>query len=92
MIKKEEIKHIAKLARLELDEKEIENLQKDMSVILDYFELLKKAPKMETKINSEKTSDGQREDKIVFDQDAAGKIVAQAPDKKGDYYKVRSIF
>ena len=45
MISKEEVEHIAKLARLELAPVEIEKMQKDLSAILDYFNLLKKAPK-----------------------------------------------
>ena len=44
MISKEEVQHIAKLARLELTPQEIEKMQKDLSAIFDYFELLKKAP------------------------------------------------
>ena len=47
MISKEEVEHIAKLARLELTGKEVEKMQKDLSAILDYFDLLKKAPKLE---------------------------------------------
>ncbi len=41
MISKEEVKHIAKLARLGLTEKEIEKFQKELSSILDYVEKLK---------------------------------------------------
>ena len=42
MISKDEVKHIAKLARLELTEKEVEKMQKDLSEILGYFDLLKR--------------------------------------------------
>ena len=42
MISNEEVKHIAKLARLGLAEKEIERYQKELSSILDYIEKLKK--------------------------------------------------
>ena len=37
MISKEEVLHIAKLARLELTEEEVEKMQKDLTEILDYF-------------------------------------------------------
>ena len=40
MISKEEVKHIAKLARLGLTEKEREKMQKELSSILDYIEKL----------------------------------------------------
>jgi len=41
MISKEEVQHIAKLARLGLTEKEIKKFQKELSSILDYIEKLK---------------------------------------------------
>jgi len=41
MINKQDIKHIAKLARLGLTIKEIETYQKDLSLILNYIEKLK---------------------------------------------------
>ncbi|MFH1462242.1 MAG: Asp-tRNA(Asn)/Glu-tRNA(Gln) amidotransferase subunit GatC [bacterium] len=41
MISKEEVKHIAKLARLGLTEKEIGRFQKELSSILNYIEKLK---------------------------------------------------
>ena len=50
MISKEEVQHIAKLARLELTETEVEKMQKDLSAILDYFNLLQKTPKPEKEI------------------------------------------
>jgi aspartyl/glutamyl-tRNA(Asn/Gln) amidotransferase C subunit len=46
MISKEEVEHIAKLARLELTGKETEKMQKDLSAILDYFILLKNVPEI----------------------------------------------
>ena len=55
MISKDEVQHIAKLARLELTEKEIEKMQKDLSEILGYFDLLKKAPKPEKSVKTEKS-------------------------------------
>ena len=40
MITKEQVQHIASLARLKLTEQEIEKFQKDLSSILEYFEVL----------------------------------------------------
>jgi len=40
MLSKEEILHIATLARIGLDEKDIEKYQHDLSAILDYFKKL----------------------------------------------------
>ncbi|MCH7828401.1 Asp-tRNA(Asn)/Glu-tRNA(Gln) amidotransferase subunit GatC [Patescibacteria group bacterium] len=41
MIDKEQVKHIAKLARLQLKEEEVAAYQQDLSQILDYFDILK---------------------------------------------------
>ncbi len=42
MISREEVQHIAKLARLGLTETEIKKFQKELSSILDYVEKLKR--------------------------------------------------
>jgi len=93
MISKEEVKHIAKLARLELTEPEVEKMQKDLSAILDYFELLKsvKAPGRKS-LGETKKANVLRGDKVL--PRAAGmaeKIIAGAPDKKDGYIKVKTI-
>lgn len=91
MISKEEVLHIAKLARLQLTEKELEKMQKDMSAILDYFDLLKKAPGVE--ITRESTIySALREDEIAKKDDSeAKKLLEDAPGKKDDYIKVKAI-
>lgn len=96
MISKDEVKHIAKLARLELSEKEIEKMQKDLSSILDYFNLLKKADTSRVKSAGlfKKTldiSDATRKDEARARSDLADEIIAAAPDKKDDYIKVKAI-
>ena len=92
MISKEEVEHIAKLARLELTEKEVEKMQKDLSAILDYFNLLKNVPA----IKMEKPASGKavpwREDESKpKDAGLAEKLIAAAPDKKDGYIKVKAI-
>ena len=93
MISKEEVKHIAKLARLELTEKEIEKMQKDLSSILDYFNLLKKAPKPETIgiLNSGENLSLRKDEAIQQKREVVEKIIALSPDKKDDYIKVKTI-
>lgn len=89
MISKEQVLHIAKLARLELSEKEILKMQKDLSKILDYFELLKKAPKLEKdKMEIKETFLREDEAKKSYLSD---EIVEAFPDKKDDYIKVKTI-
>lgn len=95
MIGKEEVKHIAKLARLELTENEIEKMQKDLSSILDYFNVLKKAPKLKITKNSNAlilTNKGIRKDEVLpKNSSLANNLVQVAPDKKDGYIKVKSI-
>ena len=93
MISKEEVEHIAKLARLELSEAENKKMQKDLSAILDYFDLLKKAPKPGSVEKKTENVNVTREDKnLPKDASVAEKLVAAAPDKKDDYIKVKAIF
>ncbi|HCC59846.1 MAG: hypothetical protein A2402_00455 [Candidatus Staskawiczbacteria bacterium RIFOXYC1_FULL_37_43] len=93
MISKKEVEHIAKLARLELTENEIEKMQKDLSAILDYFDLLKSAP-LPSKILQKQNLGGQaqnlRKDEAERCQ-LSDEIIGSAPDKKDDYIKVKAI-
>lgn len=94
MLSKEEVLGIAKLARLQLTDQETEKMQKDLSAILDYFNLLKKA-KIVKKSSSKKLvkqDNGLRKDKAeAKPASLATNLIAQAPDKKDDYIKVKAI-
>jgi len=100
MIKKEEVKHIAKLARLGIDAKEQEKFQKDLSAILDYFESLKKVetegiePTFHpTERFLEKSAEKMREDKEkTAAPELAEKLIEAAPDKEKRHIKVRAVF
>ncbi len=100
MLSKENVQHIAKLARLELTEQETVKMQKDLSAILGYFDLLKKAkvPKRGKEKHSnilenvgiEKVT---RKDNAQHSPASlANNLVAAAPDKKDGYIKVKNIF
>jgi aspartyl-tRNA(Asn)/glutamyl-tRNA(Gln) amidotransferase subunit C len=92
MISKEEVQHIAKLARLELTETEIEKMQKDMSAILDYFDLLKSASVPQEQDYGEiKKVNILREDEVISSYNIRDEIISASPDKKDDYVKVKSI-
>ena len=93
MISKEEVLKIAKLARLELTEKEVKKMQKDLTAILDYFKVLKKAPRSTkaTKVTQEQKN-GLRKDEIKErPASLAGDLVQAAPQKKEGYVKVKAI-
>lgn len=94
MISKEQIEHIAKLARIELTEKEKEKFAKDLSSVLDYFEKLNQVDTKKIESISQITglSNITRDDEIRSKKSQIrDKILKQAPNKKGDYYKVPKI-
>lgn len=92
MISKEEIKHIAKLARLEFLENEIGKMQKDLSKILDYFNLLKKAPNNIKILNSKIQIQNLRKDEVVSSHNIVDELIGLTPNKKDDYIKVKNVF
>lgn len=94
MISKEEVQHIAKLARLGLVEKEIEQYQKELSSVLDYVEKLK-----EVKISGVEPMSHPVLVENVTRQDAEDlrfkikdlRLLEQAPETKNGYLKVKKI-
>lgn len=99
MISKEEVKHIAKLARLGVSKKEEEKFQKDISSILDYFSSLSEVILTKTEPTFHSTAEfllkenAMREDKEgIADVEMAQKLIALAPQKKDNYIKVKAVF
>jgi aspartyl-tRNA(Asn)/glutamyl-tRNA(Gln) amidotransferase subunit C len=93
MISKEEVKHIAKLARLSLSEKEIERMQKDLAKILDYVEKLKEVDVSKTKPFSMKLENVFRKDEAKSkDFPEIKNLIEMAPERKENYIKVKSVF
>ena len=94
MISKDEVKHIAKLARLSLTEKEVEKFQKELSSILNYVEELK-----EVNVSDIAATSHPFEAKNVVRRDEENKkqitnnkkLFDLAPEKEKDYLKVKSI-
>lgn len=88
-LKQEDIKHIAKLARLSLSENELFAYTESLSQILNYVEQLNELDT--TNVNNFLTSCNQdkalREDKIVS-QDLQQAIAKNAPSMENDSFKV----
>jgi aspartyl-tRNA(Asn)/glutamyl-tRNA(Gln) amidotransferase subunit C len=95
MISKEEVEHIAKLARLGLTEKEIERFQKELSAILNYIEKLKEVDisKVEPTSHSIEMENVMRGDieKPKTKNQKSKKLLELAPETKEGYLKVKSI-
>ncbi|MFA4999053.1 MAG: Asp-tRNA(Asn)/Glu-tRNA(Gln) amidotransferase subunit GatC [Candidatus Paceibacterota bacterium] len=93
MISKEEVQHIAKLARLGLTEKEVEKFQKELSPVLDYIEKLKKADisgvePMSHSVRVDNITRGDKESDSKFNSE---KLLDLSPSKKERHLKVKSI-
>ena len=94
MISKQEVQHIAKLARLGLTAKEIKKFQRELSLILDYFEKLKEVDvsKIEPTTHSILVKNIMRNDEPKSESiEARNKLIESAPDKKERFVKVKSI-
>jgi len=94
MITKQEVQHIAKLARLGLREKEIEKMKGELSKILDYIEKLKEVDisKIKPTFHSVEIKNVMREDKINEKlKIKSEKLLKLAPETKNDYLKVKKV-
>lgn len=94
MIKKEEVKRIAQLARLGLTEKEIDQLGKDLSMILDYVEQLKEVDVSQTKPMSHSIEVSNVMRKDVREEKIKNKneeLLKAAPNTQSGYLKVHPV-
>lgn len=90
---KEQVLHIAKLAKLTLSEKEIIKFQKQLSDILGYIEVLNELDTSKVKPTSQVTGL-----ENVLREDKVGKCLTKkealsnAKNKHEGYFKVKAIF
>ena len=91
-IDKDKIKHTAKLARISLDEKKIDNLSKDLSNIFKFIEKLNKVNTDNVKPLSSilDSSLRTREDKVT-DGNKRNEILKNAPNKNEDFFIVPKV-
>jgi len=91
-IDKDKIKHTAKLARISLDEKKIDDLSKDLSNIFKFIEKLNKANTDNVKPLSSILDHSlrSREDK-VNDGNIRDQILENAPNKNEDFFIVPKV-
>jgi len=97
MITKEQVKHIAKLARISLTEEEEEKFQKELSLILDYVEKLKEVDISNVQasfhlIPEATFKKGMREDKSKRqDLKTVKKLIEAAPKKKEGHIRTKAV-
>lgn len=92
MLTREEVIKLGQLARIELNEQEVEKFQKDLSAVLEYVEELKQVNVEGLEEVSQVTGlvNVQRED-VVVDHGNREEIFSQAPEMKDGYFKVKAI-
>jgi len=94
MISKKQVKHIAKLAKISLKEKEIEKFQKELSKILDYIEKLKEVdienvePMSHPVLLENVMRTDEKISEFVFDKE---KLTEQFSHKEDNFLKVKKI-
>lgn len=92
MISKDEVKHIAGLARIGMGDEELEKYAKDLSSILDWVEQLEEVnvAGVEPTAHITGLENVAREDK-ARDFPDKDKIINLFPEKKDNFDKVRSV-
>lgn len=94
MLTKEEILHIATLARIGVSEKDVENYQHDLSEILDYFKKLDEVDVSGVEPIGHITgmqNTFRNDEHIDFGTLGKEAILKNVPERKGEYIKVKSV-
>lgn len=94
MLTKEEVLHIAQLARIELDDTEVSHYQKELSAILDYIQKLEHLPTDGVEPIGHITGmvNIYRQDKErIRDDEERKAIMENIPHKKKDYVCVKKV-
>ena len=91
-LSREEVLHIARLARLGLSEEEVNRLKGQLSNILENFELLKQVDTS----NVPPTAQSITLKNVIKDDEVAqslpkDEILANAPIKEEDFFRVRAV-
>jgi len=93
MIEIKDIEKLSGLARIALDDNEKQKLQKDLESILDYVSELKNAPALDSEQKESYIKNVMREDDDHYTSGQfSEEILAEAPDRAGEYFKVKPIF
>lgn len=93
IMQKDDVKHLATLARLELTDKELDMYAKDLSAILGYVDLLKDVETNEdgrienASVRNVFREDGEPQEAGLYTDD----LLAEAPSVKDGFIKVKPI-
>ena len=91
-VSKEEIRHIANLARLELNEDEIDNYIENLQDILDFADVVNNAPvqDLDITIGTNEAKNVFRKDEVkIFEDNEA--LLANAKEKGRNMFKIPKV-
>ncbi len=91
-LSREEVLHIALLARLGLTEAEVDKLREQLSNILENFEVLQQVDTTDIPPTAQSIAlqNVVSEDKVVSSL-AQSQVLANAPQREGDFFRVRAV-
>ena len=91
-VSKEELLHIAKLADLKVDEKEVDKYIRNLDDILDYVKILEKAPikDLDETIGANDNYNVFRKDEVKTFENIKG-ILENAPELEKNMYKIPKV-
>ena len=93
-LSREQIEHIAKLARLDLTAAEIKTLGKELSAVFGYIDQLKEVDTSAVEPTAQVTglNNVWREDTVTeWDDNERQAALKEAPHKEGDFLKVKRV-
>jgi aspartyl-tRNA(Asn)/glutamyl-tRNA(Gln) amidotransferase subunit C len=94
-LKKEEIEHLADLARLQIDDEEIEQYGEQMTSILEYVQTLGQLDTDDVEEFAHATSgeNAFRADEVKrCENDVREKAIGEFPNREGDLLEVQAVF
>jgi len=93
MITEEDVRHIAKLSRIDLNDRELKDFQVELSSILDYFNKLKKinTSSVQERGFSANPNNVTRKDKAIVIEGDHKKIIALVPRERDNFVQVKNI-
>ncbi|HXG42776.1 MAG TPA: Asp-tRNA(Asn)/Glu-tRNA(Gln) amidotransferase subunit GatC [Dehalococcoidia bacterium] len=91
-IDRQEVLHMARLARVGLSEEDVARFQEQLSQILDYFQVLQELDTSEVPPTSHvlPLQNVMREDEPGAPMPSED-VLANAPQREGDFFKVRAV-
>lgn len=94
-LSKKDVEHIARLARLNLSQKELEKFQRQLGEIFSYFEKTQKLDTTTIEPTSQVTGleNITRQDSVITEQNiTASQALQDTHDKHNDFFQVEAIF